>query len=104
MSHSGQKQAHQRSRTLRTKAGEDVTAELTEALVSEAEQGYDLSKAKRRKVEEPVLSIQDSTQARLDASPYDDVELTDEDLRAVKEAKSEPGVSWSDAEAELSTE
>lgn len=104
MSHSGQKQAHRRSRTLRTKAGENVTAELTEALVSEAEQGYDLSKAKRRKVEEPVLSTQDSTQARLDAAPYDDVELTAEDLRAVKEAKSEPGVSWSDAEAELGTE
>lgn len=51
-----------------------------------------------------MLSTQDSTQARLDAAPYDDVELTDEDLRAVKEAKSKPGVSWSDAKAELGTE
>jgi hypothetical protein len=38
---------------------------------------------------------------RLDAAPYDDEELTDEDLRAVEEARSEPGISWSDAEAEL---
>jgi hypothetical protein len=36
-----------------------------------------------------------------DAAPYDDEELTDEDLRAIKEAQSEAGISWSDAEAEL---
>lgn len=29
-----------------------------------------------------------------DPAPYDDEELTDEDLRAVKEARSEPGISW----------
>lgn len=98
MSHSGQKQAHRRSRTLRTKAGENVTAELTEALVSEAEQGYDLSKAKRRKVEEPALGVQDPIEAKLDAAPYDDEKLTDEDLRAVKEARSEESISWSDPE------
>jgi hypothetical protein len=44
---------------------------------------------------------QDPVAAKLDAAPYDDEELTDEDLRAVKEARSEPGISWSDAEAEL---
>lgn len=38
---------------------------------------------------------------RFDAAPYDDEELSDEDLRAVKEARSEAGISWSDAEAEL---
>lgn len=37
--------------------------------------------------------------ARLDAAPYDDEELTDEDLRAVGEAPRVPGISWSDAEA-----
>jgi len=35
---------------------------------------------------------------RLDAAPYDDEELTDEELSAVKEARSEPGISWSNAE------
>jgi hypothetical protein len=44
---------------------------------------------------------QDPIAAKLDAAPYDDEELTDEDLRAVKEARGEPGISWSDAEAEL---
>jgi hypothetical protein len=44
---------------------------------------------------------QDPVVAKLDAAPYDDEELTDEDLRAVNEARQEPGVPWSDAEAEL---
>lgn len=39
-----------------------------------------------------------------DAAPYDDEELTDEDLRAVNAARSEPGISWFDAEAELSSD
>lgn len=43
---------------------------------------------------------QDPAAAELDAAPYDDEKLTDEDLRAVKEARSEPGLSWSDAETE----
>jgi hypothetical protein len=38
---------------------------------------------------------------RLDVAPYDDEELSDEDLRAVEEARSETGISWSEAEAEL---
>jgi hypothetical protein len=41
---------------------------------------------------------QDPVAAKLDAAPYDDEALTDEDLRAIKEARSEPGISWSDAE------
>jgi hypothetical protein len=44
---------------------------------------------------------QDPVTAKLDAVPYDDEGMTDEDLRAVKEARSEPGISWSDAGAEL---
>ena len=44
---------------------------------------------------------QDPVAARLDAAPCDDEDLTDEDLQAVKEARSEPGISWSEAEAEL---
>jgi hypothetical protein len=44
---------------------------------------------------------QDPDAAKLDAAPFDDEDLTDEDLRAVKEARSEPGVSWSIAGADL---
>lgn len=44
---------------------------------------------------------QDPAAAKLDAASYDDEHLTDEDLGAIKEARSEPGVSWSDAEADL---
>jgi hypothetical protein len=87
----------------RTKAGEEVTAELTEALASEAERGYDLAKAKRHRVEESAARPQDPIATKLDAAPYDDEELTDEDLRAVKEAQIEPGISWSEAEGKLDT-
>jgi len=50
----------------------------------------------------PVVAIllrraQDPVAAKLDAAPHDDEELTDEDLRAIKEARSEPGASWPDA-------
>ena len=48
-----------------------------------------------------VRRAQDPVVAKLDAAPYDDEELTEADLRAVREARCEPGVSWSDAEAEL---
>jgi len=41
---------------------------------------------------------QDPVAAKLDAAPYDDENLSDEDLRAVKEARNEPGIRWSDAE------
>jgi hypothetical protein len=44
---------------------------------------------------------QDPVVAKLDAAPYDDEALTEEDLRAVQEAQSEPGIPWSEAEAEL---
>jgi hypothetical protein len=41
--------------------------------------------------------------AKLDAAPYDDEELADEDLSAIRDARNEPAISWSDAEAELNT-
>jgi len=44
---------------------------------------------------------QDPVAARLDAAPFDDEELSEEDLRAIRDARGEPGVSWSEAEAEL---
>ncbi|MQA76484.1 MAG: hypothetical protein GEU88_19535 [Solirubrobacterales bacterium] len=44
---------------------------------------------------------QDPVAAKLDAARHDDEELTEEDLRAVRDARREPGVAWSEAEAEL---
>lgn len=35
---------------------------------------------------------QDPVMAKLDAAPYDDEELTDVELRAVEEARREPGI------------
>jgi hypothetical protein len=81
MSRSRRKQAHQQRRRLRTKAGEEITTELTETLASEAEQGYDLSKAKRCRVKESAPRSQDPIGAKLDAASYDDEGLTDGDLR-----------------------
>jgi hypothetical protein len=48
-----------------------------------------------RRAQDPVI-------AKLDAAPYDDEEVSEEDLRAIRQARSEPGVPWSEAEAELS--
>lgn len=40
----------------RTKAGTGITLEVADALAAEAERGYDLSKAKRRRVGRPSLA------------------------------------------------
>jgi hypothetical protein len=47
-----------------------------------------------RRAQDPVL-------AKLDAAPYDDEPLTDEDRVALEEARREPAVSWSEASLEL---
>jgi hypothetical protein len=47
-----------------------------------------------RRARDPVV-------AKLDAAPYDDEALTEEDLRAVQEARSEPGIPWSEAKTGL---
>lgn len=44
---------------------------------------------------------QDPVVAKLDAAPVDDEELTDEDRRAIQKSREEPGIAWSEAEAEL---
>ncbi len=48
-----------------------------------------------RRAQDPVI-------AKLDAAPDDDEELSEDDLQAIRQARSEPGVPWSEAEAELS--
>lgn len=47
---------------------------------------------------------QDPVVAKLDAAPADDEELTDEDRRAIEESREEPGISWSEVEAELNAD
>ncbi|HTT94533.1 MAG TPA: hypothetical protein VMF55_07655 [Solirubrobacterales bacterium] len=44
---------------------------------------------------------QDPVVAKLDAAPVDDEELTGEDRRAIQESREEPGIAWSEVEAEL---
>lgn len=44
---------------------------------------------------------QDPVVAKLDAAPYDDEECSEDDLRAIREARSEPGIAWSEAKMEL---
>jgi hypothetical protein len=48
-----------------------------------------------RRAQDPVI-------AKLDAVPYDDEEVSEEDLRAIRQARNEPGIPWSEAEAEPS--
>jgi hypothetical protein len=47
---------------------------------------------------------QDPVVAELDAAPDDDEAFTEEDEDAVRQARSEPGLPWSEAEQELRTE
>ncbi len=51
-----------------------------------------------------LLRAQDPVVAKLDAAPYDDEELTEEDRKAMREAVREPGIPWSDAESDLRTD
>jgi hypothetical protein len=44
---------------------------------------------------------QDPVVAKLDAAPYDEEELSEGDLEAIRQARSEPGIPWSEAAAEL---
>jgi hypothetical protein len=50
-----------------------------------------------RRARDPVV-------AELDAAPYDDEELTEEDLEAIREGLAEPGVAWPEAKRELDAE
>jgi hypothetical protein len=50
---------------------------------------------------ELLRRAQDPVMAKLDAAPYDDEELSEEELDEVREARREPAVPWSNAEAEL---
>ncbi len=47
---------------------------------------------------------QDPVVAKLDAAPVDGEELSDEDRRAIREARQERGIAWSEVEAELNAD
>lgn len=70
-------------------------AELHELVDALPDASIDAAGVPLRRAQDPVL-------AKLDAAPYDDEPLTDEDRAAVEDARNEPGVSWSDVSPELS--
>lgn len=48
-----------------------------------------------------LIRARDPVVAKLDAAPYDDEELTEEDQAAIREGLSEQGIPWSEVKAEL---
>lgn len=50
---------------MKTKAGVEVTREVADDLVAEAERGYDLSKATRRRVGRPSLTGEEAASLRM---------------------------------------
>jgi hypothetical protein len=73
----------------RTKAGTEITPEVAAALAAEAERGYDLSRAKRRRVGRPSL-------AGAGASPRLSFRTTPDLYRAAQKRAKEEGRSVSD--------
>ncbi len=58
------------------------------------EESWDAAAVLLQRAQDPVV-------AKLDAAPYDDEELSDDDQAAVREGLSEPGLPWSEVESEL---
>jgi hypothetical protein len=73
----------------RTKAGAQITPEIADALADEAERGYDLTKAKRRRVGRPSL-------AGRGASPRVSFRTTPELYRAAQRRARREGRTLSD--------
>lgn len=61
------------------------------------EESWDAAAVLLQRAQDPVV-------ARLDAAPYDDEDVTAEDLSAIEEARREPAVPWTEAEAELNAD
>lgn len=76
-------------RSPRTKSGQEITPEIADALADEAERGYDLSKAKRRRVGRPSLAGQG-------ASPRMSFRTTPDLYRAAQKRARKEGRSVSD--------
>jgi len=77
------------TRKPKTKSGVDVDRALTDALASEAERGYDLTKARRRRVGRPSL-------AGRGQSPRVSFRATPDLYKAAKRRAKEEGRSVSD--------
>jgi len=77
------------SKNPRTKSGTEITPEIADALAAEAERGYDLSKAERRRVGRPSL-------AGAGASPRLSFRTTPDLYRAAQKQAKEEGRSVSD--------
>lgn len=73
----------------KTKSGTEITPEIADALAAEAERGYDLSKAKRRRVGRPSLAGRGS-------SPRMSFRTTPDLYRATQERARKEGRSVSD--------
>lgn len=73
----------------KTKSGAEITPEIAGALAAEAERGYDLSKAKSRRVGRPSLAGQG-------ASPRMSFRTTPDLYRAAQKRAKEEGRSVSD--------
>jgi hypothetical protein len=58
------------------------------------EESLDAAAVLLRRAQDPVV-------AKLDAAPFDDEELTAEDVEAVRESLAEPATPWSEAKREL---
>jgi predicted DNA binding CopG/RHH family protein len=70
-------------------SGEELTPELEEELADEAERGYDLSKARRRFLKQPVLA--DGMRP-----PKITIHLANPELNAVRQRAEDEGRSVSD--------
>lgn len=73
----------------KTKAGTEIPQEIADALAAEAERGYDLSQAKRRRVGRPSL-------AEAGPSPRLSFRMTPDLHEAAKKRAKEEGRSVSD--------
>jgi len=77
------------NRNPKTKSGEEIAPEIADALAAEAERGYDLSKAKPRRVGRPSL-------AGRGASPRMSFRTTPDLYRAAQKRAKKEGRSVSD--------
>ncbi len=84
------------SKNPKTKAGTEITPEIADALAVEAERGYDLSKANRRRVGRPSL-------AGGGASPRMSFRTTPDLYRAAQKRAKQEGRSVSDLAREAVT-
>ena len=71
-------------------------AELHELVDALPEASLDAAGVLLRRAQDPVL-------AKLDAAPYDDEPLTEDDRAALEQARRERGIPWSEVSSELSS-